>query len=174
MLSGGLFCPDYDKQSGLKDVDLGWINFKVKAGATLGVTTLTYNNIKLSDYFDPETTFESAHTNLNITIAGPIVYHRVTFYVSGEIYASGDVEDGETALSVKPVTDPEPPALHLFDGWYSGDTLYTFDEAVIADIDLVARFVEKPHVLDAVDGTPETCTRYPTDQRFHRTLFDDC
>lgn len=69
----------------------------------------------------------------------------------GSAVAPDNVLDGSTVDRPK---DPEKDGF-IFGGWYHGDTLWDFDDAVTEDIDLTAKWLEAVTVTFDTDGGSE-------------------
>ena len=67
--------------------------------------------------------------------------------------------DGETVNESKvthghPVTKPEDPVKegYQFIGWFDGETVFSFDKPITADVNLVAKFEPKTYTVKFTDG----------------------
>lgn len=75
------------------------------------------------------------------SIPAEILGHTVVFTVDGKEYAR-QVVSGD-AVTVQPI-DPAEKKYYIFDGWYDGETKFTFGGKVDADITLTAGWNEIP------------------------------
>lgn len=67
------------------------------------------------------------------------IKHKVTFMQDNEIVASIDVSEGE---KIYPAFAEK--ADHHFDGWYFGESLFSFDTPITSDLTLTAHFTPTP------------------------------
>ncbi|MDR0828935.1 MAG: leucine-rich repeat protein [Prevotellaceae bacterium] len=83
-------------------------------------------------------------------------YYAVIFNINGEIAITQTVVDGNKA------TEPEMPQKdgYIFKGWYNGEILWDFNNAVNNDITLTAHFEEIPNNINNVSENLPTSSIY--------------
>lgn len=133
------------------------VNFGVIKNTDLSNTTVFTGTIQLAStvatidggiYYGP---VESYDGGTDGTITGGIFYGSVGEYItiaeSAKVTVVFDSDNGsavpeEKVLKGQNVTKPTAPAKegYTFTGWYSGDTVYDFNQAVTENITLTARW----------------------------------
>jgi len=100
----------------------------------------------------------------NITIANKDMTYKATYKEEIKKYeVTFKDEDGTTLSNAQTIehgskaVEPQPPtkAGHTFEGWYNGETKYTFTEEVKENINLVAKWTKNKYAITFVnyDGT---------------------